>query len=177
MLRKSLHPIDMNLSEELAQALNAQIGMEYQASYSYLSMSSYFEANSWDGFASWMSLQSDEERDHAMKFYTYLLDRGATVELPAIEAPEFNFESPLAVFEASYEQEKKVTASINTLYKIAHNNDDFATVSFLKWFVDEQVEEEKNVTDMIEKIKRAQSNPDAMLMLDQLAGSRKPEAE
>ncbi|MBK1876871.1 ferritin [Pelagicoccus mobilis] len=166
----------MNLSEDLANALNAQIGMEFQASYSYLSMSSYFEANSWDGFASWMSMQSDEERDHAMKFYTYLLDRGATVKLPELEAPAYDFDSPLAVFEASYAQEQKVTASINNLYKIAHNNDDFATVSFLKWFVDEQVEEEKNVTDMIEKIKRAQQNPDAMLMIDQLAGSRKPEA-
>lgn len=162
----------MNLPVELAQALNAQIGMEFQASYSYLSMSSYFEANSWDGFASWMSLQSDEERVHAMKFYTYLLDRGATVALPAIEAPEYEFDSPLAVFETSLAQEKKVTAAINNLYKIAIQTDDFATVSFLKWFLDEQVEEEKNVGDMIEKLKRAEGNPDAMLMLDNIAANR-----
>ncbi|MBC2605906.1 ferritin [Pelagicoccus albus] len=162
----------MNLPVELASALNAQIGMEFQASYSYLSMSSYFEANSWDGFASWMSLQSDEERVHAMKFYTYLLDRGATVALPAIEAPEYEFSSPLAVFETSLAQEKKVTAAINNLYKIAIQTDDFATVSFLKWFLDEQVEEEKNVGDMIEKLKRAEGNPDAMLMLDNIAANR-----
>jgi len=166
----------MTISDELIDALNAQIGMEFQACYSYLSMSSYFEANSWDGFASWMSMQSDEEREHAMKFYTYLLDRGATVKLPALDAPAFEFDSPLAVFEASLAQEMKVTASITNLYKIAHQNDDFATVSFLKWFVDEQVEEEKTVGDMIEKIKRAQGNPDAMLLLDQMAGNRQPEA-
>lgn len=162
----------MNLSDELAKALNAQIGMEFQASYSYLSMSSYFEANSWDGFASWMSLQSDEERVHAMKFYNYLLDRGATVALPAIEAPIYEFSTPLAVFESSLAQEKQVTAAINKLYKLAMQQDDYATVSFLKWFVDEQVEEEKNVGDMIEKLKRAEGNPDAMLMLDNLAAGR-----
>ncbi|EDY84631.1 Ferritin-like domain subfamily [Verrucomicrobiia bacterium DG1235] len=151
--------------------------MEFQASYSYLSMAAYFEANSWDGFASWMSMQSDEEREHAMKFYTYLLDRGADIELPALEAPVHQFSSPLAVFESSLEQEKKVTAAINNLYKIAHDSADYATVSFLKWFVDEQVEEEKNVSDMIEKIKRAGENPDALMMLDTLAGNRGPEEE
>lgn len=151
--------------------------MEFHASYSYLSMAAYFEANSWDGFASWMSLQSDEERVHAMKFYTYLLDRGATVSLPAIEAPRRDFSSPLEVFEASLEQEQAVTASINRLYKIAHECDDYATVSFLKWFVDEQVEEEKAVSDMIEKLGRVGDNPDAMLLLDSLAGERDSEGE
>lgn len=167
----------MNLSPELFSALNAQIGMEFQASYSYLSMAAYFEANSWDGFASWMSLQSDEERTHAMKFYTYLLDRGAEISLPAIEAPKSSFASPLEVFETSLAQERNVTASINHLYKLAHQSDDYATVSFLKWFLDEQVEEEKNVSDMIEKIKRANDNPEAMMLLDRLAGERSPEQE
>lgn len=166
----------MNLSDELTSALNEQIGMEFQAFYSYLSMSSYFEANAWDGFANWMSTQSDEERAHAMKFYNYLLDRGATVSLPAIEAPEKDFDSPLAAFEASLAQEKKVTAAINKLYKLAHNCDDYATVSFLKWFIDEQVEEEKSVGDMIDKLKRAAGNTEAMFMLDRLAGER-PTAE
>ncbi|MDQ8202576.1 ferritin [Pelagicoccus sp. SDUM812003] len=162
----------MTLNEELRDALNAQIGMEFQAFYSYLSMSSYFEANAWDGFAQWMAMQSGEEREHAMKFYTYLLDRGATIVLPAIEAPAYTFDSPLAVFKASLAQEQKVTAAINRLYKIAHDCDDYATVSFLKWFVDEQVEEEKTVSDMIEKIKRANANPEAMMLLDRLAGER-----
>lgn len=167
----------MNLSEELTTALNDQIGMEFQAFYSYLSMASYFETNAWDGFASWMSAQSDEEREHAMKFYAYLLDRGATVTLPAIAAPSKDFTSPLAVFEASLAQEKKVTAAIGQLYKLAHSCDDYATVSFLKWFIDEQVEEEKSVGDMIDKLKRAEGNTEAMFMLDRLAGERVPDAE
>ncbi len=162
----------MTLSKELRDALNAQVGMEFHASYSYLSMAAYFEANSWDGFASWMSLQSDEERVHAMKFYNYLLDRGATVKLPAIEAPAHDFESPLAVFQASLAQEQNVTRSINALYKLAHECDDYATVSFLKWFVDEQVEEEKSVSDMIEKLKRAANSNESVMMLDRVAGER-----
>lgn len=165
----------MNLPTELANALNAQIGIEFQASYSYLSMSAYFEATSWDGFAKWMALQSDEEREHAMKFYTYLLDRGAAIALPAIEAPQADFESPLSVFETSLRQEQNVTATINNLYKIAHDASDYATVSFLKWFVDEQVEEEKNVSDMIEKLKRAGENPEALLLLDRMADERQAE--
>lgn len=167
----------MNLPTELANALNAQIGIEYQASYSYLSMSAYFESKSWDGFANWMAKQSDEERGHAMKFYNYLLDRGVPVALPAIDAPQVEFVSPLDVFETSLKQEQNVTATINNLYKIAHDCADYATVSFLKWFVDEQVEEEKSVGDMIEKLKRAGDNPEALLLLDRIAGERQAEAE
>lgn len=166
----------MTMTSELKAALNAQIGMEFAASYSYLSMASYFEAEAWDGFAAWMTLQSDEERDHAMKFYTYMIDRGVCLQLPAIPSPTNQFDSPLAVFETTYAQEQAVTASINNLYKLAHNSSDFATVSFLKWFVDEQVEEEKNVSDMIEKLKRTNGNSEAMLLLDRLAGGRTPES-
>lgn len=165
----------MKMTPELHAALNAQIGMEFAASYSYLSMASYFEAESWDGFAKWMTLQSIEEHDHAMKFYTYVLDRGECVQLPAIPAPSNTFKTPLSVFETSYAQEQAVTESINNLYKLAHDSADFATVSFLKWFVDEQVEEEKNVSDMIEKLKRANGNCEAMLLLDSLAGARTPD--
>lgn len=165
----------MKLSSSLEEALNKQIGMEFAAAHSYLSMSAYFEQSAWDGFASWMAAQSDEERAHAMKFYQYLLDRDGQVRLPEIPAPISEFESPLDVFEFSLKQEHEVTSSIFNLYKMAHDSADFATVSFLKWFVDEQVEEEKNVSDMIEKLRRADGNNEAMLMLDRVAGERPAE--
>lgn len=168
---------DMTLNNLLETALNKQIGIEFEAFYSYLSMAAYFDARSWDGFASWMTMQSDEERVHAMKFYNYLLDRGVDVKLPAIKAPKCEFDSPLAVFEASLKQEEQVTASINRLYKLAQESDDFATVSFLKWFIDEQVEEVKTVSGMIDKLKRASDNPDALLLLDRVAGERSPGTE
>ena len=167
----------MSLNKALETALNEQIGIEFEAFYAYLSMAAYFDSHSWDGFASWMSMQSDEERVHAMKFYNYVLDRGVDVKLPAIKAPKSNFASPLAVFEASLEQEQHVTASINRLYKLAQKHDDYATVSFLKWFIDEQVEEIKTVSAMIDKLKRAANKPDALLLLDRVAGERTPESE
>jgi ferritin len=165
----------MKLTSSLEDALNRQIGMEFAAAHAYLSMSAYFEENAWDGFASWMAAQSDEEHAHAMKFYRYLLDRDGQVKLPEIPAPINEFASPLDVFESSLSQEHEVTSSIFSLYKMAHDSADYATVSFLKWFVDEQVEEEKNVSDMIEKLRRADGNNEAMIMLDRMAGERPTE--
>ena len=132
----------MNISKELETALNEQIGIEFSASQSYLSMAAYFERKAFDGFAQWMHLQSSEEHQHAMKFYQYLNDRGGVARLPAIEAPRWEYGSVREVFEASLEQEHSVTENIYRLYKLAQDESDFATVSFLKWFVDEQVEEE-----------------------------------
>ncbi len=167
----------MNVSESLEAAINRQIGCEFSAAHCYLSMASYFERVAYDGFAAWMHLQSNEERLHAMKFYEYLLDRGGVVQLPAIEAPRYEYGSPLEVFEASLEQENDVSKSIYSLYKLAMDEGDYATVSFLKWFIDEQVEEEKSVGDMIDKLKRAGDNPEAILLLDRYASERKPESE
>lgn len=167
----------MDISTELEKAINEQIGIEFAASYAYLSMAAYFERNAFDGFSKWMHLQSEEERMHAMKFYQYLIDRGGVARIPGIPAPEWNFESVIKVFEASLDQEREVTRHIYDLYKIAQNESDFATVSFLKWFVDEQVEEEKNVSDMIDKLKMAHGNPDSLLLLDRYALERKPDSE
>ncbi len=165
----------MDLDKTLLDALNDQMGMEFGASHSYLSMAAYFEREAWDGFAQWMTLQSEEERTHAMKFYTYINDRGGKVVLPEIPAPAVDFESTLDVFQSSLSQEQEVSQSIYSLYKLANDSADFATVSFLKWFIDEQVEEEKNVSDMIDKLKRATNNPEAMLMLDRYASERTAE--
>jgi|ETNmetMinimDraft_22_1059887.scaffolds.fasta_scaffold00004_31 ferritin len=163
----------MDISTELEEALNEQIGVEFSASHSYLSMAAYFERMALDGFAQWMYLQSDEERQHAMKFYHYLVDRGGVARLPSVEAPRWDFSSVREVFETSLAQERSVTEHIYSLYKVAQDQSDFATVSFLKWFVDEQVEEEKNVSDMIDKLKMAEGNPESLLLLDRYAIERK----
>ncbi len=136
-------------------------------------MAAYFERASLDGFAQWMHLQSVEEHQHAMKFYKYLNDRGGVARLPSIEAPRWAYDSVREVFEASLAQEHTVTEHIYRLYKVAQEESDFATVSFLKWFVDEQVEEEKTVSDMIDKLKMAEGNPESLLLLDRYAMERK----
>ncbi len=159
----------MDISAELESAINQQIGIEFSASHAYLSKAAYFERNAFDGFAEWMHQQSVEETAHAMKFYQYLNDRDGVVRIPAIEAPEWDYGSVLSVFESSLVQEREVTKSIYNLYKIATDEGDYATVSFLKWFVDEQVEEEKTVSDMIDKLKMADGNADSLLLLDRYA--------
>jgi ferritin len=127
------------------------------------------------GFAHWMRLQQAEENGHAMKFFQYIQDRGGRVVLEAIAKPSSDFSSPLDAFEQSLAHEKKVTASIHNLYELALANRDYATVSLLKWFVDEQVEEEKNASEMVDRITMAGDNSNALLLLDSQAGQRGPE--
>ncbi len=165
----------MKIKENVEKAINDQIRMELASAYTYLSMAAYFETKAFSGFASWMRLQCQEEEEHAMRFYNYLHDRDGRVELQALEKPAHEFGTPLEVFEQSLESERQVTASIHALYDLAVKEKDHATVSMLKWFVDEQVEEEKSALDMVDKLKLAGDHPGALLILDKEAGQRSSE--
>ena len=162
----------MNISDKMQDALNRQINMEQASAHAYLAMAAWFESRSLNGFGHWMRLQSQEETEHAMKFLDYLQDRGGNVRLRAIPEPVDAFDSPLHAFEASLDQERKVTASIHQLYELAHVEKDFATVSMLKWFVDEQVEEENAAGEMVDRLKLAGDQPNALLLLDSMAAKR-----
>lgn len=167
----------MSLTSEIQAELNKQINLEFASAYTYLSMVAYFEHRSLNGFGHWMRLQYQEENDHAMKLYDFVQDRGGRVVLEAIEKPVQDFTSPLDAFEQSLAHERKVSASIHDIYGLAHDKKDYATVAFLKWFVDEQVEEEKNAAEMVDRLKLAGENPNALLLLDSQAGARSPEEE
>ncbi|TVR50533.1 MAG: ferritin [Puniceicoccaceae bacterium] len=162
----------MNITQPVQDIINRQINMEFNSAYSYLAMAAYFESRALQGFAKWMRLQSEEENVHAMKFFDYLHDRGGQVTLLEMPKPRIDFSSPLEVFQVSLDQEEKVTASIYDIYELAHNERDYATVSFLKWFNDEQVEEERSAADMVQRLELAGDNPEALLLLDQMAGQR-----
>ena len=159
-------------SKNLSDEMNTQIKLELYSGYLYLSMSAYFEANNLPGFAHWMKVQAEEEQEHAMKFYGYINDRGGRVTLQAIDQPPADFKSPLAIFEQSLEHEKSVTARINLLYGIAVKDNDYASQSFLNWFVDEQVEEEKNATQIVEWLKMSGDSVNALFMIDSMLGKR-----
>jgi ferritin len=159
------------LSEKMQAALNDQINAELYSSYLYLSMAAYFEAENLNGFANWMHIQEREENGHAMKFYAFVNQRRGRVELHPIEGPKTSWKSPLEVFEDSLKHERKITGLINKLVDLAIEEHDHATNSFLKWFVDEQVEEEANVDAVIQDLKRAGKSAEALFMLDrELAG-------
>ena len=159
------------LGKKMEQALNDQINEEYFSSYLYLSMAAYFEAENLPGFARWMQLQSQEELEHAMKFFAYINERGGRVTLKAIKTPEKSWKSPLEVFQAAYKHEQHITGCINKLVDQAVKEKDHATNSMLKWFVDEQVEEEANASAIVEKLKLAKGATGALFMLDRELGA------
>ena len=154
------------ISKDLEKAINIQIRNEYYSSYLYLSMAAYCESLNFTGFASWLRRQSNEELTHAMRLYDYIIDRDGRVVLESIDQPPSEFGTLLEMFEEVLEHEKEVTSMINRLYELAVSENDHATAVELQWFIQEQVEEIKSSTDMVESIKLAGNNSAALLMLD-----------
>ncbi len=160
------------LSKKMEQALNDQVKWELWSSYLYLSMASYFEDLGLVGFASWMKVQEQEEKFHATKFYNYTIERGGRIKLQTLEAPPNTWKTPLISFQETLKHEQGVTARINALMDLAIKEKDHATASYLKWFIDEQVEEEASVQDVINKLKLVEGNPSALYLLDKELATR-----
>jgi ferritin len=160
------------ISKTLEKAINEQINRELYSEYLYLSIQAWFSAQNLDGFATWMAVQTQEERFHAMKFFHFVLDRGGKVELLAMDKPEIEFVSPLNAFKMSLEHEKFITKSINDLMDIAIKENDHASKSMLQWFVDEQVEEEANFDKVLHRLERVADNSSGLFLLDTELGTR-----
>lgn len=162
----------MKLHGDIEKALNEQINLEFVSAYAYLAMAAWFEHKSLAGFASWMTLQGQEELGHGMKFLRYLNDRGGRVLLESVPKPKADFASPLETFETSLAQEQSVSTCINRIYELASQHKDYPTLSFLRWFLDEQVEEEKTVGDVIAKLKLVGENDNGVFHLDNQLAER-----
>ena len=160
------------LSETMQDAFNEQIKNEFYSAYLYLSMSAYFEAKNLPGFAKWLRVQFQEEQVHALKFYDYVIERNGRVHLLAISQPHFEWENNLDAFQKVLEHEQKVTGMINKLYELALDEKDYASQVELQWFINEQVEEEKNASDIIEQLLMIDAKGTAVLMLDHQLGKR-----
>ena len=124
------------------------------------------------GCANWMRVQAQEELTHAMKFFSFIVERGGRVKMSSIEVPPDEWNSPLDAFESTYAHEQKVTGMVNDLVNIAIEVKDHATNSFLQWFVNEQVEEEASAERIIQKIKLMGDASGAMFMIDNELGRR-----
>lgn len=155
------------MNKKVYKALNEQIKREFYSSFLYLAMASYFENIPLEGFSKWFRKQAAEEHEHAMKIYSYLLDRNLEVELQAIDQPPSKFTSIKEVFEMSLAHEKKVTHWIHEIYDLAVAEKDHGTHVFLHWFITEQVEEEKNAQDNLDQIILIGDDKSALLVLDQ----------
>lgn len=160
------------MKSEVRDAISEQIKHEFYSSYLYLSMAGSFEVANLPGFAHWMRKQSEEEREHAMKFFDFLLDRGEQVQLRGIDQPPYAFRSPLDAFEQALEHEKEITSRIHGLYDLSVQENDYPAQVFLNWFVTEQVEEEKAATEIVERLRMAGEDNAAILLLDKETGER-----
>ncbi len=160
------------ISTTMQRAINEQINKELYSSYLYLSIAAYFEDNNLPGFAKWMYIQADEEREHGMKLFHHLLERGGKVELKAIAGPETDWKTHLDVFKQVQEHEAAVTASIHALYELALKEKDYPAQVMLHWFIEEQVEEEKNAAEIVQQLELIDAKGTAILMLDHQLGKR-----
>lgn len=160
------------LDKKVAELLNAQINKELYSAYIYLEMANYYSDEGLNGFENWFYIQTQEERDHAMLFRTYLLNNGEKVTLEPIEAPQKTYDNFRAPLETALEHERYVTSLINTIYDAAYSVKDFRTMQFLDWFVKEQCEEEKNTDDLIKHFDLFGSDAKGLYMLDNELGTR-----
>jgi ferritin len=160
------------LLKKMEKALSGQINAEFYSSYLYMSMSVWFTSQNLTGMAKWMTVQAREEWVHGMKIHDFLLERGGRVTLGAVAAPPADFTSPLAVFQAAYKHEQKVTGLIGDLVDLAKAENDHATGVFLQWFVSEQVEEEANAGRIVAKLEQVKDSPQGLFMMDAVLGKR-----
>ena len=160
------------MEKNVADLINNQINKEFFSAYLYLDFANYFASLGLDGFENWYRIQAQEERDHAMLFWQYLLNNDVKVTFEAIDKPDKELDSPLAVLEAGLEHEKYVTSLINNIYGAAYEIKDFRTMQLLDWFVKEQGEEEKTASDMITKFNLFGNDSKGLYMLNSELAAR-----
>ncbi|VGO22996.1 ferritin [Pontiella sulfatireligans] len=155
------------ISEKMQEELNEQVNKEFFSAYMYLAMSAYCNKIGLPGFAHWMRMQYEEESLHVTKMYDYILDQGGTIHLKTIEEPPLEYGTPLEVFEQTLEHEQFITSYIHKLMGLAVEERDYATQTFLQWYVSEQVEEEANVNDILAPLRMVGNDKGGLMMIDQ----------
>jgi ferritin len=162
----------MAVSQKMHNKLNDQIQKEFFSEYFYLSMSAYFESIDLPGFANYFRVQAQEERDHALKIFDYVTDTEGRVYLQKLDQPQHDFGSPMEILQMSLEHERFITKSIHEIFSAAMEDKDYSTVTFLNWFVTEQVEEEANATKLIGKLKLVENDGRGLMLLDNELATR-----
>lgn len=144
------------LSKKIEKILNEQLAKEGYSSDIYLAMASWAEVNGYAGISKWLYAQSEEERMHMLKFLAYINDRGGHAIVPASEQPPKDYESVQKLFEQVLEHEEYISASINDIVGECINEKDYTTHTWIQWFVNEQIEEETQARNILDKLKISQ---------------------
>ncbi|MDW7674279.1 MAG: ferritin [Bacillota bacterium] len=160
------------LSNKMVNELNEQIKHEFFSANYYLAMAAYCASEEFNGFAHFFIVQAEEERFHAMKFFNFVNELGGRVLISGYEDPKNEFNSLEEVFASALSHEKFVTKRIYGLMDLANTEKEYATISFLKWFIDEQIEEENSMSDILTKIKRLGEKGEGIYMLDKELATR-----
>lgn len=160
------------MNSKVKDLLNTQVNKELESAYLYLEFSNFFDSKQLDGYANYYRVQAKEEIDHAMLIYDYMHKANENLHLMIIKSPDEQYKSIEEVLDAGLKAEKEVTASINKIFETANKTNDYASKSFLKWFIDEQVEEEENAQKMIDEYSLFKNN---LFELDQKYLQRKHE--
>ncbi len=160
------------ISDSMEDALLTQLNHEFYSAYLYLSMSAFCSHLEFNGAASWLKLQYEEEHMHATKIYNYLVEQGVQVVLKDLKKPPSDFGGIVGVFNSSLEHEQRMTARLNDISDQALKEKDHATYNLLQWFVNEQVEEEATLGGIISKLKLVKEDGYGLLMIDNELGER-----
>lgn len=160
------------MNAKIEKALNAQINAELWSAYLYLSMATNFHEMGYEGFANWFEIQFKEEQDHAMILYNYMISRGSRVVLAPIDKVPTAWKTPLAAFEDTLKHEKVVTKMIHDLNALAIAENDYALQNRLRWFIDEQIEEEETAVKYINNLKMIKDNGVGLYMFDKELAAR-----
>lgn len=154
------------INNKINDALNDQMNFELYSAYLYLSMAYYFNSINLHGFSHWIKIQSQEEIKHAMKIYNFMCDKHFQIKFGNISNPTITWTSPINAIQNVLDHEKIVTKRINLIMDIAIDNKDYTTQSFLKWFIDEQLEEENTIEIIMQKLSIVSDNKGMILYLD-----------
>ena len=160
------------LSKNLLTKLNEQITHEFYSAHYYLAMAAFFKKEELDGFANFFIVQAEEERFHAMKFFEFINDQGEEAIITGFKDPRREFKSAEEIFSLALEHEKLVSSLINELMHIAQEEKHYPSISFLQWFIDEQVEEEASMSRLLSLVKRVGEQGHGILMLDRELAAR-----
>ena len=161
------------MNKKVYKVFNEQVQAELYSAYMYLAMSMYLEDKNFKGMASWLKVQYEEERTHALRLAKFMQERGVKPELLQIDAPPAEYGTPLEVFTKALEHEQYVTSRIHSMYEVAVKEKDYAAMTHLHWFIDEQVEEEDQTREIVDKLTMVGDNMNGLFVIDSQLGARK----
>jgi ferritin len=164
------------ISQKMTDRINLQINREMFSAYLYLAMGAKMAEIGYSGFAKWFRVQYHEEMFHAMKFAKYLEEQGASVKFAQIDTPAFTETGVKEMFQHVLKHEQFVTASLREIVELARAEKDYATENLLAWYIDEQVEEERNDNEIIQTIDLLGNSAHGLFMLNVELGKRDNEA-